>query len=105
MKRTKHAGDAPSPMLAGVDALIEVLERQVVELASKGEVASGTVRGAPSTPSVARVARVATVSAQMEDLDLFIHRLKQIRDWLQQDARLLPVVDDVIGKQVRALEQ
>jgi hypothetical protein len=41
----------------------------------------------------------------MEDLDLFIHRLKQIRDWLQQDARLLPVVDDVIGKQVRALEQ
>ena len=29
----------------------------------------------------------------------------QIRDWLRQDPRLLPVVDDAIGRQVRELER
>ncbi len=36
---------------------------------------------------------------------MFIHLLKQMRDWLRQDPRLFPVVDDAIGRQVREMER
>ena len=93
---TARASTAPSPMLTGVDTLIVLLERQAADLASKSESAPGAVRGVPA-PGV--------LGEQMDDLDLFIRRLKQMRDWLRQDPRLLPVVDDAIGKQVRDLER
>jgi hypothetical protein len=35
---------------------------------------------------------------------VLLARLKQIRDWFQQDQRLLPIVDEYIGKQVKASE-
>jgi hypothetical protein len=38
-------------------------------------------------------------------LTTFVSRLRQIRDWLQQDSRLLPVVDEFIGQQVAASEK
>ena len=44
-------------------------------------------------------------SASLGELTLFVTRLRQIRDWLQQDSRLLPVVDEFIGQQVAASEK
>jgi hypothetical protein len=44
-------------------------------------------------------------SASLYELTLFVSRLRQIRDWLQQDSRLLPVVDEFIGQQVAASEK
>jgi hypothetical protein len=44
-------------------------------------------------------------SASLDELTLFVSRLRQIRDWLQQDSRLLPVVDEFIGQQVAASEK
>lgn len=41
---------------------------------------------------------------QLEDLQTFVYRIHQFYDWLKQDTRLIPIVDDAIGKRVRALE-
>ena len=42
---------------------------------------------------------------QLEDLDLFITRLQQIKEMLQQDPQLLAPIDEHIGSQVRAMEK
>jgi hypothetical protein len=48
---------------------------------------------------------VRNKSASLDELTLFVSRLRQLRDWLQQDSRLLPVVDEFIGQQVAASEK
>lgn len=87
-------------MLTGIETLIGLAETQLSELQSLGGapplVAAGSVRGVPAP---------ATVADQMEDLELYVNRLRQIHEWLRADPRLLPLVDDAIGKQVRALER
>lgn len=102
MHETKSAPAAAerSPMLTGIETLIGLAETQLSELESLGGAATrgdvGSVRGVPAP---------ATVADQMEDLELYVNRLRQIHEWLRADPRLLPLVDDAIGKQVRALER
>ena len=64
----------------------------------------------PQSQPARQAAPVATAqgaleSANLDELKLFVSRLRQIRDWLQQDNRLLPVVDEFIGQQVAASEK
>ena len=40
----------------------------------------------------------------LEDLDVFVSRLRQFKEWLQQDPRLLAVVDEYIGQRVQKME-
>lgn len=96
MKPSIRTAKRISPMLTGVDTLIELLESEAADLASKGASRPAGVKGVPA-PSVP--------DEQLDDLDQFIARLKQVRDWLRQDPRLLPVVDDAIGKQVHEFER
>jgi hypothetical protein len=44
-------------------------------------------------------------SASLDEPTLFVSRLREIRDWLQQNSRLLPVVDEFIGQQIAASEK
>jgi hypothetical protein len=58
-----------------------------------------------SRQAASGVAQGVLESASLGELTLFVTRLRQIRDWLQQDSRLLPVVDEFIGQQVAASEK
>jgi hypothetical protein len=60
---------------------------------------------APRQSAPAGTAQGVLESASLDELTLFVSRLRQIRDWLQQDSRLLPVVDEFIGQQVAASEK
>jgi hypothetical protein len=96
-----------SPMLAGLDRLLDTVEEQVRSLR---EEVPGTERGAgpsaagstaaPTAPSAAH-----GLGANLEDLTVFMVRLKQMMEWLQQDQRLLTVVDDSIRQHVRKMER
>jgi hypothetical protein len=89
-----------SPMLTGIETLIGLVEKRARELEGQ------SVPLSKSAPEPTRdVPDAGTLATQMEDLDIFLRRLRQIHDWLKQDPRLLPVVDDAIGRRVRALEQ
>ena len=73
MNETPHSSAAmaapsakPSPMLTGVDTLIDLLEREASELARKGPVErAGATRGVPTA---------GALSEQMEELDEFVHQ-------------------------------
>jgi hypothetical protein len=89
--------DPTSPMLAGLDRTIKEIETQVNDSHAGGaERFPGAAHGNASS---------APVGASFEDLTLFMARLKQMRDWLQQDNRLLTVVDDCIRQHVRGMER
>jgi hypothetical protein len=60
---------------------------------------------APRQAAPAGTAQGVLESASLDELTTFVSRLRQIRDWLQQDSRLLPVVDEFIGQQVAASEK
>jgi hypothetical protein len=60
---------------------------------------------APRQAAPSGTAQGVLESASLSELTLFVSRLRQIRDWLQQDSRLLPVVDEFIGQQVAASEK
>lgn len=86
-----------SPLLSGIGVLIDELEQRQHDLAE----------GSPNLPNIGTTRGTAEQSnseAQIEQLDLFIRRLSQIRDWLMQDPHLLAAVDAAIGKQVQSLE-
>ena len=59
----------------------------------------------PARQAAPKPAQDVLDSASLSELTLFVSRLRQIRDWLQQDSRLLPVVDEFIGQQVAASEK
>lgn len=70
----------------------------------------GSASPSPSSQPARQAAPVGSAqgaleSASLDELTLFVSRLRQIRDWLQQDSRLLPVVDEFIGQQVAASEK
>jgi hypothetical protein len=94
--------DAQSPLLAGIDKAIEEIEQRVRQQQQAESSAPGAARGggvaAPAPQPV-------SPQQSIEDLSLFLSRLKQIRDWLQVDNRLLPVVDEFIGQKVSASEK
>jgi hypothetical protein len=101
-----------SPLLAGIDRTIEIIEQQVrarqeAERTAPGGVARGgaPAPAAPPAPPVAGAPQTVDQAHSLEDLTLFLSRLKQIRDWLQQDNRLLPVVDEFIGQKVSQSEK
>lgn len=85
----------PSVMIAGIDRLIELIQEEAKAVDSQMQ---------QGLPIVGRGAQAPT-PRPLDDLDLFVARLRQLKDWLQQDPRLLPLVDDYIGVQVRAMEK
>jgi hypothetical protein len=105
--------DTQSPLLAGIDKAIEEIEQRVRQQQEAERSAPGAVRGgiaeapSPAVPPLPGAPAPQPVSPQqsIEDLSLFLSRLKQIRDWLQQDNRLLPVVDEFIGQKVSLSEK
>jgi hypothetical protein len=97
--------DTQSPLLAGIDKAIQEVEQQLqqqqqAESAAPGSVSRGVPAPAAPLPPGAPAPQPISPQQSIEDLSLFLSRLRQIRDWLQQDNRLLPVVDEFIGQKV-----
>ncbi|MEO7000709.1 MAG: hypothetical protein ABI068_02835 [Ktedonobacterales bacterium] len=90
-----------SPLLTGLATLADLLQHEANELRAQGvgEFAASKAqrRGEAALPQDDEAER-------LEELDTFVHRIRQITEWLKQDRRLMPIVDDAIGKQVRELE-
>ncbi|HUY79978.1 MAG TPA: hypothetical protein VMV29_24630 [Ktedonobacterales bacterium] len=101
----KLASDDPdhSLLLTGLATLADVLQHEVDELRAKGVGEANAVghaqrRGEAALPQ-------DDEDEQLRELQTFVYRIRQIYDWLKQDARLIPIVDDAIGKRVRELER
>lgn len=99
--------DTQSPLLAGIDKAIQEIEQQLQQQEAEQSAPGNISRGggvAPGAPPLPGAPAPQPINAQqsIEDLSLFLSRLRQIRDWLQQDNRLLPVVDEFIGQKVSA---
>jgi hypothetical protein len=97
-----------SPVLAGLDRAIEVVEAEARALRQQqtpGQALGGAQRGGPVAPAPPQSAAEASPGRTLEDLTVYLARLKQMKDWLQQDERLLPIVDDYIGQRVHAMEK
>jgi hypothetical protein len=90
-----------SPMMAGLDRLLGNVEDQVTSLRAQGVDAS---RGGAVAAGLAAPAGTAPATPSLEDLTVFMVRLKQMKDWLQQDPRLLDIVDDCIKQHVQGME-
>jgi hypothetical protein len=102
------ATTATSPLLAGIDRAIELAEaeaRAIQEGAPAGQMRGGGPAAAPAPAAEAAGASAQAQTHTLEDLTVFIARLKQMKEWLQQDERLLPVVDSYIGQKVQAMEK
>lgn len=84
-----------SGLLTGIDKAIAQLEAQAKELQAAAPYGSAQ-RGA---------AAPAAAGPSLDDMALTISRLKRIRDDLQTDERLLPLVDSFIGQRVKASEK
>lgn len=95
-KQATAVDAAASPLIVGIDRSIELIEQQAHALQEGAPPAAQ--RGGAGAPAI-------QPGQTLEDLTMLLARLKQIRDWFQQDQRLLPIVDEYIGKQVKASEQ
>ncbi|HEX6818559.1 MAG TPA: hypothetical protein VF120_09310 [Ktedonobacterales bacterium] len=94
--------DTQSPLLAGIDKAIQEIEQQLQQQQEAEQQApDGALRGGAGSVSPPAPQPI-NAQQSIEDLSLFLSRLRQIRDWLQQDSRLLPVVDEFIGQKVSA---
>ena len=91
-----------SQLVADLDRAIERVEAEARSLAAQAP-PDGAVRGG----GVGALDKPAGGEAgpSLEDLTVFLSRLKQMKEWLQEDARLLPLVDGVIGQHVKAAEK
>ena len=83
-------------IVEGVDKALAALEAQAQELQA------GPATGAQRSTATGTIA--AGVPS-LDDLALTISRLKQIKDWFQQDQRLVPIIDEFIGQKVKASEK
>ena len=94
---------AVSPLLAGIERTIELVEAEAHALAQEQapQAAQRSAAGAVGGAAVDRDAQ----GHSLEDLTVFLSRLKQMKDWLQDDQRLLGVVDGYIGQRVTAMEK
>jgi hypothetical protein len=90
-------------MLAGLNQLLGTVEEQVTSLRTQGVDAS---RGgaAAVAPGPSATDGTPPTAPSLEDLTVFMVRLKQMKDWLQQDPRLLDIVDDCIKQHVHGME-
>jgi hypothetical protein len=95
-------------MMAGLDQILEVIEAQAQD--ERGRGIDGGERSA-ETPITVRAGHgvsptpASSSKASIEDLTLFMVRLRQMKAWLEQDGRLLAVVDDCIRQRVSAMER
>jgi hypothetical protein len=87
-----------SVLLSGLEHLTTLLQAEVEAYRDHPYDITKGARGG-STPADPGGPRT------LNDLDIILARLGQVKEWLQQDSRLLPLVDDYIGAQVRAMEQ
>lgn len=91
-----HQEQQEIKVFAGIDGAIQRIEECLQQLRSQlPEGGGGGTRGASG----------AEMAHQIENMELLIARLRQIKDLLKQDSRLLPLVDGYIGQQVHAMEQ
>ncbi len=97
MSQAQSQQDQSSPLLAGLDRTIALIEAQAREIQQAG--APGAQRGG------AGAVAVTPDGKSLEDLTIFLSRLKQIKEWFTQDTRLLPLVDEFIGQRVKAMEK
>ncbi|GEM_PF-7026982 len=88
-----------SPLLTGLSTLADLLQHEADELRAHGVGAASRDqrRGEAALPQ-------DDEEEQLEELQTFAYRIRQIYEWLKQDTRLIPIVDDAIGKRVRELE-
>lgn len=106
---TQNTNTSASPTLGAIDRMLEIARQEAQSLASpagpaKGATEGGLPSGTRGATGAAPASIPADVARKLEDLDLVTSRLRSIRDWLTQDPRLIPLVDDYIGQQVRAME-
>jgi hypothetical protein len=90
---------ASSPLLAGIDRAIQEVEaeaRALQQQAYGGGAQRGAAAAGQATDGQGRT---------LEDLTVFLSRLKQMKEWLEHDERLLPIVDEYIGQRVKAMEK
>jgi hypothetical protein len=87
---------ANSGLLAGIDKAIAALEAQAKQMQAATPYGSAE-RGA--------AAPAAAAAPSLDDMALTIAHLKQIKDYLTSDERLLPLVDSFIGQKVKASEK
>lgn len=81
-----------SAVLATIAATIAAVREQIADLeASVPAVARSMARGEVATP----------VALRLDELEVFLVRLQQIRDLLATDPRLAPIVDDHLGQRMR----
>lgn len=85
-----------SPFLIGIDCLITLKQKEAKLL--RGRLPAGlAVRGAELPTS--------EQARQLEELENSLAHLHQIKQWLLEDPKLLPLVDSSISKQVQAMER
>jgi hypothetical protein len=84
-----------SPMIAGIDQLIETT-RERTKIMRTEQLLAGKRRHSPDEPPS---------SHTLEELELFVGRLRQIKEWLVEDTRLLHIVDAHVGQHVHAMEK
>jgi len=86
-----------SPMIASIDKLIELTREQA------------KARCAAQHPGERRrqheEEEAPSFSHTLDDLDLFIGRLRQVKEWLIQDPQLLRLVDTHMNQHVLAMEK
>ena len=89
-------------MIGAIDRLIDLTKEQIAELRAETAglpterrgAADGT--GAPAPQPAPRLSQ----PEKLDELGRFLARLTQVKDWLIEDPRMLPVVDAFIGEQV-----
>jgi hypothetical protein len=83
-----------SPLLTTIDAAIATLKQRIKSVEAEQLPATRSAGPGDIPPS-----DVLT----LDDLELFLVRMQQIRDLLQADPRLVPVVDEHLGQQLRMI--
>lgn len=84
-----------SPMLNGLDRLIEEIQQEAQAL----RVAQFPVRQRRDQEEETEPPHT------LDDLDLFVARLCQVKEWLQQDPHLLQTVDIHMNQHIKAMER
>jgi hypothetical protein len=84
-----------SPTVETLDLLIKQLQEQAQkDVVPFGGTRTGRQANEPSSPK-----------PTLEDIDLFIVRLQQIKEWLAKDEHLLSLVDRHLHQHIHTMEQ
>ncbi len=85
-----------SPMLAGLDRAITLIEEQMRQYEKVEATVKGSIRGETASDAEAY---------HFDDLEIFVQRLKQIKMWMEHDRDLLKVVDNHISQHARRIDR